>query len=98
MTMLLSLLRRCAGATFHQNMQGINSMKIYFKKIEEFMEDNAFNTADLAQKTGIWASTFWRMKQRGTASAHVVRTVNAALGLKIQKRPARQKSAKQTAA
>lgn len=45
------------------------------------------NYSDLQKKTGVWASTFTRMRDRGTASETVIRTINDALGLEIQKKP-----------
>jgi len=67
-------------------------MKIYFKKIEEFMEDNAMNLADMQKVTGVHVSIISRMRTRGTANAETVRAINRATKLEIQKKPVTARS------
>ena len=67
-------------------------MKIYFKKLEEFMEENALNFRDLQKETGVYASTFTRMRDRGTASEVVIRKVRDTYGIELQKKPEKPRS------
>ncbi len=62
-------------------------MKIYFKHVEQFMEDNVMNQSDVARLAGVDKSVITRMRKRGTADVDTVRAINRALKREIHRKP-----------
>lgn len=59
-------------------------MKISFKEIDQFMDENALDLADVARRAGVDKSILTRMRKRGTARSGTVEKINTALGIRIQ--------------